>query len=230
MARVFQFTVRGLLVAVTLAAVGIAALLNAGGWLEALAWGAVLLVLSSAVLLVVYRREEQRAYWLGFVVFGGMYLALVLYSFTADWKHEPLTANPLHYNSLATTKVTAFVYESAITDSRRQEYVSTSAQAARNSHAESEGLTLSLPSLVTADDVTVKYAGGPTNVDLTGFVVTFTGGNKMTSNPSYIPLGKFLSIGHTLWLLLIAAAGGKICQIVYRTRPQGQSPPPQTEK
>ncbi|HUE74667.1 MAG TPA: hypothetical protein VMP01_27615 [Pirellulaceae bacterium] len=227
MARVFQFTVRGLLVAVTLAAVGIAALLNAGGWLEALAWGAVLLVLTSAVLLVVYRREEQRAFWLGFVVFGGMYLALLLYSFTADWKHEPLTANPLHYNSLATTKVTAFVYESAIPDSRRQENVAAPIQAGEmpvkiNSNSGNAGAILSSPSPVMADGITVQYGVGPQKVDLTGFV-TFTAGQVTTPNPSYIPLGKFISIGHTLWPLLIAAAGGKICQIIYRTRPQQET-------
>ncbi len=217
MVRVFQFSVRGLLVAVTMAAVGIAALLNAGGWLEALAWGAVLLVLSSAVLLVVYRRDQQRAFWLGFVVFGGMYLLLVLHSFTADWKNDPLTANPLHYNSLATTKVMNLLYESVLPQSRRQEHVVLLATGEVRSAAWTSDLGLT----VNGHPVTVDFTDGSSSLAFTpdgGTVLT--SGNKMGPNPSYVPLGKFISIGHTLWLLLIAATGGKVCQIIYRTRPQ----------
>ena len=222
MTKVFQFSIRGLLVAVTVTAVGMAALLNASGWLEALAWGAALLILSCALLLVVYRREEQRAFWLGFVVFGGIYLLVVLYSFTADWKNDPLTANPLHYNSLATTKVMSLLYESALPQSRRQEHVA--------GQAAGEEVTAAWN---TDSGVALSY-GYPVKVDFTGDVASlaFTpdggtiliAGNKLAPNPSYVPLGKFISIGHTLWLLLIAALGGKICQIIYRTRPREQTP------
>ena len=211
MTKVFQFSVRGLLVAVTVTAIGIAALLNASGWLESLAWGAALLALSCALLLVVYRREEQRAFWLGFVAFGGVYLLVVLYSFTADWKNDPLTANPLHYNSLATTKVMALAYESAVPASRRQEFVATAGQI--------QGFPLNVNTSYTPD-------GGSTVQGLAALVpdggtVTWSAGSvtTSTSNPGYIPLGKFISIGHTLWLLFIAAVGGKICEIIYRTRP-----------
>jgi len=211
MTRVFQFSVRGLLAAVTLAGVGIAALVNASGWLEALAWGVVLLALSCALLLVVYRRDEQRAFWLGFLVFGGIYLLLLLYSFTADWKNNPLTANPLHYNSLATTKVMTLLYDLAVPASRRQEHVAVADSGdytgiARDSQGQPmmAGFSDEVYSLVFTPD------GG----------TVLTSGNKMAPNPSYIPLGKFISIGHTLWLLLIAAVGGKVCRVIHRTRPK----------
>ena len=218
MTKVFQFSVRGLLVAVTLTAIGIAALLNASAWLEALAWGAVLLMLSCALLLVVYRREEQRAFWLGFVVFGGIYLFVVLYSFTADWKNDLLTANPLHYNSLATTKVMSLAYEAAIPASRRQEFVAIAGQF--------QGFPWNVNTVMGVTGTTAdSYApdGGSTVQGLAALVpdggtVTWSAGSVTTSNPSYVPLGKFISIGHTLWLLFIAAVGGKICQIIYRTR------------
>jgi hypothetical protein len=212
MTRVFQFSVRGLLAAVTLAGVGIAALVNASGWLEALAWGVVLLALSCAVLLVVYRRDEQRAFWLGFLVFGGIYLLLLLYSFTADWKNNPLTANPLHYNSLATTKVMALLYESAVPVSRRQEHVAVADTGdytgiARDSQGQpiEAGFSDEVYSLVFTSD---------------GGTVALAAGNKTVPNSGYIPLGKFISIGHTLWLILIAAVGGKVCRVIYRTRPK----------
>jgi hypothetical protein len=44
----------------------------------------------------------------------------------------------------------------------------------------------------------------------------------LTPNPSYIRADKFLSIGHTLWLLLIAAVGGKICQLIHRSSPRAE--------
>ncbi len=223
MTKVSQFSVRGLLVAVTMTAVGIAALLNASAWLEALAWGAALLILSSALLLVVYRRDEQRAFWLGFVFFGGIYLLVVLYSFTADWKNDPLTANPLHYNSLATTKITALAYRHVIPDSKRQEHVAVAAteryELAKTWYSYTGFATSAQEQPATADieqlySLTFTPDGG----------TLLTSGNKLAPNPSYIPLGKFLSIGHTLWLLVIAAAGGKICQVIYRTRPQERTP------
>jgi hypothetical protein len=224
MTKFFQFSVRGLLVAVTLTAVGIAALLNASPWLEALAWGAGLLILSCALLLVVYRRDEQRAFWLGFVIFGGIYLLVLLYSFTADWKNDPLSANPLHYNSLATTKVMSLLYESVLPESRRQEHVAVAAseqyQSAKTRYA--------YAGIATDPQGQPIMAGFSDEVSSLAFTpdggTVLISGNKRGPNPSYIPLGKFISIGHTLWLLLIAAVGGKVCQIICRTRPQESRP------
>ena len=229
MTKVFQFSIRGLLVAVTVTAVGMAALLNASGWLEALAWGAALLILSCALLLVVYRREEQRACWLGFVVFGGIYLLVVLYSFTADWKNDPLTANPLHYNSLATTKVMSLLYESALPQSRRQEHVAVADSAVYRSEKNAQKWYYYTHAGIARDPQGQPImAGFSDEVSSLAFTpdggTVLISGNKMGPNSSYIPLGKFISIGHTLWLLLIAALGGKFCQIIYRTRPREQTP------
>jgi hypothetical protein len=221
--KVFQFSVRGLLIAVTMSAVAIAALLNASGWLESLAWGGVLLVLSCAVLLVIHRRDEQRSFWMGFLVFGGIYLLVLLYSFTADWKNDPLSANPLHYNSLATTKAMTQLYELVIPASRRQEHVAVAAsggnQSVQKSYADA-GIardSQGQPMMAGFSDEVYSLAFTPD-----GGTVMISG-NKMAPNPSYIPLGKFISIGHSLSLLVIAAIGGIICQIICRTRPQPQS-------
>jgi hypothetical protein len=206
MTKVFQFSVRGLLVAVTLTAVGIAALLNASPWLEALAWGAALLILSCALLLVVYRRDEQRAFWLGFVVFGGIYLLVLLYSFTADWKNDPLSANPLHYNSLATTKVMGLLYESVLPESRRQEHVAVAATGGYQSVKK----RYAYAGIATDPQGQPIMAGFSDEVSSLAFTpdggTVLISGNKMEPNPSYIPLGKFISIGHTLWFLIAAVA------------------------
>jgi hypothetical protein len=46
------------------------------------------------------------------------------------------------------------------------------------------------------------------------------GGVAMAPNPSYVPIEYFQQIFHALALLLVAAVGGKTCQIIYRTRPR----------
>jgi hypothetical protein len=187
MARLFQFSIRSLLVAVTIASVGIAALLNANGWWEATVWLAALFTLSAAVLLVVYRRDQTRAFWLGFVVFGGMYLALLLF---------PFSNNVFQYNSLVTTKLLALVYESVLPESRRQDSTAAPVQVAESDYA-----------------TNTSYPVGP----IPGLPP------PTIPNPNFIPPGNFINIGQALWLLLIAAAGGKVCQLIYRTRPQTEN-------
>jgi hypothetical protein len=49
-------------------------------------------------------------------------------------------------------------------------------------------------------------------------------GAAWTPNAQYVPPETFVSIAHTLWLLLAAAIGGKICQWIYRTRPPETQP------
>ena len=38
-------------------------------------------------------------------------------------------------------------------------------------------------------------------------------------NPQYVHVQEFTTVFHALVLLLIAAVGGKTCQVIYRTRP-----------
>lgn len=219
MASLFRFSVRSLLVVVTIGCVGIAAMLNADALWESVAWGSALFLLSCAILLIVYRRDQQRAFWVGFVVFGGMYLAVLLYSFSAAWKGEAYASNPLHLNSLATTKLMVYAYERVIPDSRRGEYVSTpaggTAVASSPTGTPFRRFTTDLSSQgfinVSGEAVHISQLRRPAS-------------STMVPNPSYVQPGKFISIGHTLWLLVIAAIGGKVCQVIYRTRPQAPSP------
>lgn len=74
--RRFQFTLLGLFGLLTAAALGCAALMHPTAlWCSAVAI-AVVTVLFAAVLGVVYRRGADRAFWVGFAVFGWGYLML----------------------------------------------------------------------------------------------------------------------------------------------------------
>jgi hypothetical protein len=74
MAR-FRFSIASLLGVVLFVAVGAAALRAATDPWDAGVFGITLLLLLTAVLLAVHRSGRRRAYWTGFALFGGAYLA-----------------------------------------------------------------------------------------------------------------------------------------------------------
>jgi hypothetical protein len=71
-----RFSIRQLLLATALVAVGIVALRSATSTIAEIAMGLVLATLAAAVLLAVYRDGQRRAFWVGFSFIGWLYLAL----------------------------------------------------------------------------------------------------------------------------------------------------------
>ncbi len=214
MASLFQFSVRSLLVGVTIAAVGLAALVNAGPWWEAAVWGGTLLLLGVSILLIVYRRQEGRAFWLGFAVLGWLYLGVVVYSWTPYANSKYVRRDPLAQQSLITTRLAQLAYDSLLPEAKRQQNI--------------------VPPGAMTDtgliDLRISMAGeeaGPgggtaatrAQIDMMRSM-TGSPGTPMVPNPSYVPIASFLHIAHALWLLLVAGVGGKICQFIYRTRPR----------
>jgi hypothetical protein len=71
-----RFSIRQLLVATALVAVGIVALRSATSTIAEIAVGLVLATLAAAVLLAIYRDGQRRAFWVGFSMIGWLYLLL----------------------------------------------------------------------------------------------------------------------------------------------------------
>ena len=70
-----RLTIRTLMVLTAFVAVGLTGL-----WASTDIWGngiftAVLAILTGSIILAVYREGEGRAFWIGFALFGGVYLA-----------------------------------------------------------------------------------------------------------------------------------------------------------
>jgi hypothetical protein len=227
MASLFQFSIRSLLVAVTIVAVGIAALLNAGPWWEAVVWGGTICFLAIAILLVVYRQKEGRAFWLGFALFGWLYLAVLVYSWTPYANPQYSRSDPLAQSSLITTRLSHMAYNSILPESKKQPsvpmmngdgtapmtvYFGTS----DGGQVMTTAATTSQPLPVIGTMPTAAGSSGTNTISL-----AFTpSGVLMSSNPNYVSIEHFTHIAHALWLLLIGAVGGKACQFIYRTRPQ----------
>jgi hypothetical protein len=76
--RRFRFNIASLLVIVLFVAVGFAALRESTDLWESGVFILAIGVLLTSILLDVHRTESRRAYWIGFAVFGWIYLALTL--------------------------------------------------------------------------------------------------------------------------------------------------------
>ena len=85
------FSIKGLLTAVTVIAVGLFALMNASYVWSSVVLSFTLLLLLIALVAIVYRRGESRAFWVGFAIFGWAYFILT---------HPPLGES---YHSLLPT-------------------------------------------------------------------------------------------------------------------------------
>jgi hypothetical protein len=68
----FGFSIKGMLAAVAFVAVGVYCLVSGSStWLGVLI-ALTILLFGTAILNVIYCRDAQRAFWLGFCVFGGV--------------------------------------------------------------------------------------------------------------------------------------------------------------
>jgi hypothetical protein len=73
-----RFSIAGLLAAVLLAAIAVAALRESTDLWDGAVFGLTLAVLLVAVLLAIYAPRPRRACWLGFALVGSVYLSLSL--------------------------------------------------------------------------------------------------------------------------------------------------------
>jgi hypothetical protein len=213
MASLFQFSIRSLFVGVTILSVGIAALLNANRWWEAVMWGGTIFVLALAILLPIYRQQEQRAFWLGFAVFGWIYLAILVYSWTPGAKEQVARSDPFAQSSLLTTRLSKGAYNSLLPESKKQPSV-----PMMNGNG-SAPMTVYFGTKFPVVD-TLPAPGADSAISTTVSLALTPSGVLMSSNPNYVSIETFTHIAHALWLLLVAAIGGKTCQIIYRTRPR----------
>ncbi|MFN0017658.1 MAG: hypothetical protein ACKVP0_05315 [Pirellulaceae bacterium] len=193
-----QFSLRNLLIGVTVIAVGTAALLNANEWWASLLWALALLLLVFAGLVAIFRRESQRAFAFGYVFAGGLYLALLIYSVPNG---APATYwmpySPLAQENLFTTKVVSWVY------------------------------TL-FPASKTTPYLPPPGGGGGAGAATPAMGGFFGGGGfggaaAQTPNPSYVDYQNFLNVGQALWMLLLPWLGGTVAARLISAREKSKT-------
>jgi hypothetical protein len=178
-----RFTIASLLVVILVLGVGFAALRESSDLWESGLFTLTLGILLISILAAIHRTEKRRAFWLGFAVFGWIYLAL--------------TFMPSIESRLITTKVLAYL-DSKVPDRSivhiKRVWDSWSSKPDQNN--QSIGF---VPQGNSGTSRTVPVAGK------LSFMGSFTGaasGSTMT----------FIRIGHSFLTLIAAMMGGLLSQ------------------
>lgn len=217
---VFRFSIRQLLLGTALVAAACVALRSASpDWVAALL-GLTLLVLVAAIALAIFRQAGQRAFWLGFAMFGWAYLLLLAYS----WSLDPNTshANPLRPYSLVTTQLSQSGYNRIYSRPDSVNYYVTPSDISFAYPVTNVTGTMSSG----PNTVTMNSNGGLAKSGDFSFYVGTGGTNTLTtiaSGPSAsVPTGPsqddFINVAHALWAILIALCGGYFTCWLYATR------------
>src|SRR5688572_18840254 len=105
----WRFTLKHLFLWTAIIAVACVALRNANGLWAAVLLGLACLAMAAAILLVIFRQDAGRAYWIGFATFGWLYLLLVLFG----WNIDPTNRygdNPFRPHNLVTSRLSDAAY------------------------------------------------------------------------------------------------------------------------
>ncbi len=214
----FRFSIRQLLLGTALVAVACVALRSASSVWVASLLGLMLLALTAAVPLAIFRQGGDRAWWFGFALFGGLYILLLAYS----WGLDPNTSqsNPLRPYSLVTAQISSSGYNRIYAGA-------TTAQP--KYYAPAPTYTYRPGTTATAVDFAYPVTnvnGTMTNATLVpandaGNLQAFTfyfGTNAATpafTGPSH---DDFINVAHAFWTFLLAVCGGWFTCWVYSTR------------
>jgi hypothetical protein len=201
----FRFTIRGIVWLVVFLGVAIAALRESNDAWDCGVFGLTLLILLTAVLLAIHRRESHRAFWLGFVLFGGVYLLLSLM--------------PPIESRLPTTKLLAFLEAKVPGRDRTFSVVFTTSSPSNGFTVGSGGSVNSGTFILNTPPTAANPAPAPapaTNpagdwvIDTTNLTRIFASPTATTEN--------FVRIGHSLTALLLALVGASLSRWIHGGR------------
>jgi hypothetical protein len=185
-----RFNIASLLVVVSVLGVGFAALRESSDLWDSGLFSLALGVLLTSILLAIHRTAKRRAFWMGFALFGWMYLAL--------------TVTPSIESTLITTKALALLDSKVPGRPKDVFYV-------RFGGTNTGGLMNQFPAVAfdsngnqlgTSSQGTVKLWNATTFKPISGWSGT-------TEN--------FVRIGHSLFALLVGWLGGQLSNRLCRT-------------
>ena len=188
--RRFRFTIAGLIVFIVICAFAFAALKEATDVWEHAVFNLTLLAMVTAVLLAIHRKAERRAFWVGFVLFGGCYLTLS-------------TIPPIESRMVSSQGLS---YLRSKLPGQSEQTIAFVVTMAPTGAAASGSQTVTLTSSGGNRLSTGGGGSGPVWTFGSGFQLTKWGGS--TEN--------FVKIGHSLLALLLAWLGGLVSRALSR--------------
>ena len=194
----WRFSLKNLLLGIAVIAVALVARRKASGAWTAALMAIAQLVLAVSILLVVFRRGTARAFWLGFAIFGWLYLLLLMLGSVGE-ALTPGTESPFSSYHLATTRLSNGCYHWMF-DEAFEKYFS------QYPVRPSPIYPSSLPP-VALGSYNVPPAQWPPP------------GAPPPPGPDE---ESFTNVAHALWTLLLALCGGLLAKWFYAT--QGRPP------
>lgn len=202
----FQFRFRTLLLAVAFIAVAVTALINAtSAWSHDL-FCAVVVLLTVAIPVACYRTGEKRAFWAGFALCGWVYL-LVIGNIDdrprTDWTNaSPVGRGPSA--NIPTSRLTHWVYRWAYGTSPDLE------SATDNASSGDIAVRQRYYEMAYRAQARLTLKNDPSQA----------AGQGSASAARAIPAWwDFLNVGHALWTMVLACAGGLVVRGIYILRP-----------
>ena len=185
-----RFNIANLLAIILILGVGFAALRESSDLWESGLFTLTLGVLLISILLAVHRTESRRAFWLGFALFGWIYLGLSLV--------------PSIESRLITTKALAYLDSKVPGRSMGVHHHNTgTGSGTGNNQVSNVAFTLSGIRVATAGQGQVRTLGCGRQASCSA------GWSGTTEN--------FVRIGHSLFALLVGWLGGQLSRRLYRT-------------
>jgi hypothetical protein len=191
----WRFSLRQLFVGMAVIALGCVALRNASGAWVAAMLGLAQLALATAILLVIFRRGAERAYWIGFATFGWLYLLLVLFSWTLP-PNTNFADSPFHPYQLATTRLSNACYH-WLFDEAFERYFAKFPLPSSGDPAAPRMATSAIPPSIVFNPALGSMGQRPPE-----------------PGPDE---GSFANVAHALWTTLLAAFGGCLARWLYAT-------------
>jgi hypothetical protein len=198
MMRKLRFSIANLLVLILVLGVGFAALRESSELWESSLFTLALFGLLISILLAIHRHESRRAFWLGFAVFGSIYLGCSLI--------------PPIEGRIVTTKLLTYL-DSKVPGRAPQVFtiqLTGSIPPAPGNQIQNLAFSLNAAQLATSNQGQVRIW----NV-ATGKI--FAGWGGTTEN--------FVRIGHTLFALLLGWLGGQLSRRLCQRTPHPETVP-----
>jgi hypothetical protein len=197
-------SIRAMLCVVAFIAVACVTLARANAMWASLTFTAALAAISFGLLAAIVRRGAKQAFWMGFALFGWLYIWLAHWpSDFSDFGAAATGPTPWRLqndssDTLATTQLLVYAYMEWLPRVRE----------------------MPAPPVPPAP-IPGAFGGGLPNTGFGGFA----GGGFPPAPPTYDypALHEFTRVGHSLFTVLLALVGGILAANLYRTRDQTSS-------
>jgi hypothetical protein len=211
----FRFRLGTLLLIVLLVGVGFAALRESNEIWDSSLFSITIGALLISILLAIHRPERRRAFWLGFALFGSVYLGL---SLVPSIESRLITTKVLAYidSKVPRSMPAGFAYADFDNDGTMDLYVVNQAQPNAVFVNKGNG---------TFQDVTATVGSSPVNQAAGSDTLYLNNTARLLVRGSVGTTENFMRIGHSLFALTLAFVGGQLSRCLQSRRLVSTSEP-----